>query len=162
MPIKCAILGYGYMGEIRLRVMTESDSFEPVLICEPSAEKRAKIKQTGVEISDDPEQIFRSDIEAVFVCTPNDKIPDFVCRCLAAGKHVFAEKPPGRNYDDIQQIIRVEKENPKQKLMFGFNHRYHPGVQRAKKMIESEALGKVLWVRGLYGKSGGKNFAQSW
>lgn len=160
MSVKCAILGFGYMGEIRLREMQESELFEPVLVCETNPDKRAKVK--GVEVTDDPEQIFRDDIDAVFVCTPNDKIPDFTCRALKAGKHVFAEKPPGRNYQDIKDIIAVEKECGDRKLMFGFNHRYHPGMQRAKKLIDNKTLGKVLWVRGLYGKSGGKNFGSSW
>jgi len=46
--------------------------------------------------------------------------------------------------------------------MFGFNHRYHPGVMRAKSIVESGRLGKIIALRGLYGKSGGKNFAHSW
>ena len=46
--------------------------------------------------------------------------------------------------------------------MFGFNHRFHPGVMRAKAIVDSGRLGKVVALRGLYGKSGGKNFPQSW
>jgi predicted dehydrogenase len=56
----------------------------------------------------------------------------------------------------------AERDNPGTKLMFGFNHRYHPGVLRAKSIVDSRRLGKVVALRGLYGKSGGKNFANSW
>ena len=56
----------------------------------------------------------------------------------------------------------AEKENPGTKLMFGFNHRYHPGVLKAKAIVDSGRMGKVIALRGLYGKSGGKNFSKSW
>ena len=55
-----------------------------------------------------------------------------------------------------------EKKNPGTKLMFGFNHRYHPGVMRAKSIVDSGRMGKIIVMRGVYGKSGGKNFSQSW
>ena len=46
--------------------------------------------------------------------------------------------------------------------MFGFNHRYHPGIMRAKQIVEKKQLGEIIALRGLYGKSGGKNFKFSW
>ena len=56
----------------------------------------------------------------------------------------------------------AEKRNPSCKLMFGFNHRYHPGILKAKSIVDSGELGNVLNMRGLYGKSGGINFKESW
>jgi predicted dehydrogenase len=56
----------------------------------------------------------------------------------------------------------AEKANPGTKLMFGFNHRYHPGVLRAKSIVDSGRMGKIVALRGLYGKSGGKDFKNSW
>ncbi|MBT7484246.1 Gfo/Idh/MocA family oxidoreductase, partial [Candidatus Peregrinibacteria bacterium] len=56
----------------------------------------------------------------------------------------------------------AEKRNPSGKLMFGFNHRYHPGIMKAKAIVDSGRLGKILTLRGLYGKSGGKSFPDSW
>jgi predicted dehydrogenase len=58
--------------------------------------------------------------------------------------------------------MNAEKENPDTKLMFGFNHRHHPGVLKAKSIVDSGRMGKVIALRGLYGKSGGKNFSKSW
>ena len=59
-------------------------------------------------------------------------------------------------------IKEQEKASPGCKLMFGFNHRYHPGIQRAKAMIDAGRLGEILWIRGIYGKSGGNSFPTSW
>ena len=46
--------------------------------------------------------------------------------------------------------------------MFGFNHRYHPGVLKAKAIVDSGRMGNVIALRGLYGKSGGNYFSKSW
>jgi predicted dehydrogenase len=85
-----------------------------------------------------------------------------VTSALNHNKHVFCEKPPGRNIDDIQSIIKAEQNNKGLKLKFGFNHRYHGAIIEAKAIIESGRLGKILWMRGIYGKSGGPNFEKTW
>jgi len=71
---------------------------------------------------------------------------------LKKGVHVFCEKPPGRNINDISSVIKIEKKNDV-KLKYGFNHRYHKSVKYAKSIINKKILGQILNIRGLYGKS---------
>ena len=160
MPIKCAIIGYGYMGEIRRKVLEQLNDVELSLICETDREKLAGVQ--SFEVVTDPAQVIQSDVDAVFVCTPNQLIPELTIKCLERGKHVFCEKPPGKTLNDIVQIQASEEKNPGTKLMFGFNHRYHPGILRAKSIVDSGRMGNIIVLRGVYGKSGGKNFSQSW
>lgn len=159
-PIQCAIIGYGYMGEIRRKVLEQHNDVELSMICEIDKEKLASVQSFAVVT--DPAQVIQSDVQAVFVCTPNQLIPELTIKCLERGKHVFCEKPPGRTLNDIVQIRASEEKSPETKLMFGFNHRYHPGVLRAKSIVDSGRMGKIIALRGLYGKSGGKIFPQSW
>ena len=49
--------------------------------------------------------------------------------------------------------MEIERKHPNLKLMYGFNHRYHDSVQDALKIIKSNKFGKVINLRGLYGKS---------
>ncbi|HEX71807.1 MAG TPA: Gfo/Idh/MocA family oxidoreductase, partial [Candidatus Hydrogenedentes bacterium] len=93
---------------------------------------------------------------------PNRFTPGAVIAALDAGKHVFCEKPPGRTLRDIEDIIAAERRHPGLKLKFGFNHRYHGGIQEAKRIVDSGRLGRILWLRGIYGKSGGAGFEQEW
>jgi predicted dehydrogenase len=157
---KCAIIGYGYMGEIRRRMVDQHPNTVLSAVCDTSSEKLAD--EQNFNVVRDPVEVLASDVDAVFVCTPNHLIPELTIQCLERGKHVFSEKPPGRTLNDIVQMQAAEKENPDIKLMFGFNHRYHPGVLRAKSIVDSGRLGKIIALRGLYGKSGGKNFPKSW
>ena len=94
----------------------------------------------GIEICPDYQAVINSNVDAVFVCAPNRFIPDVVVAALDAGKHVFCEKPPGRNLEDIQRIIDAEKRNPSLVLKVGFNHRYHFGIMEAKRQKDLETL----------------------
>ncbi|MFH1429830.1 MAG: Gfo/Idh/MocA family oxidoreductase, partial [Candidatus Margulisiibacteriota bacterium] len=117
---------------------------------------------TGCAIYNSYQEMLDQDIDIMFVCTPNSFSPPIVIESLNRKKHVFCEKPPGRNLKDIETIVEAEKKNPGMKLMFGFNHRYHPGILEAKSIVESGRFGKVFSIKGTYGKSGGKNYLQSW
>jgi predicted dehydrogenase len=156
----CAIIGYGYMGEIRRRVVEQNSELKLSMICEPD-EGKLKVDQY-FSVVRNSRKVIESDVKNVFICTPNHMIPELSVECLKRGKNVFCEKPPGRTLDDIERIREAERQNPGAKLMFGFNHRFHPGVMRAKSIVDSGRLGKIVALRGLYGKSGGKNYAQSW
>ena len=88
--------------------------------------------------------------------------PDVTIASLEKGCHVFCEKPPGKNVNDIERVIKVERKKNNLKLMYGFNHRYHYAVKDAIKIVKSQELGKVITLRGLYGKSQLLNFATDW
>ena len=156
--LRCGIAGYGYMGEIRERVIIENPRLLLVGIFEKDPAVRKRI--TDCETFDSLERLFNKDIDIIFVCTPNVYSPEICIESLKRGIHVFCEKPPGRNIEDIKNII--EAESSQVKLMFGFNHRFHPGIVKAKVVVDSGRLGKIINIRGLYGKSGGKNYRNSW
>ena len=158
--LRAGIVGYGYMGEIRRDVLERSPRLSLVGISDTNPKAREKIK--GCPVFDSHEQLFREDLDIVFVCTPNHYSPEICIKSMNKNIHVFCEKPPGCNVRDIEDIIRAEKQNAGVKLMFGFNHRFHPGIVKAKALVDNGRLGGIVNVRGLYGKSGGVNFANSW
>ena len=121
------------------------------------------------DLSDCDFQTFRNwedmldlDLDAVIVCSTNEQIPPAICKALDRGMHVFSEKPPGRTVSDIEEIIAAESRNPGKHLKFGFNHRYHASIMEARKLIDSGELGRLLWLRGVYGKAGGANYETQW
>ncbi len=116
----------------------------------------------GVKCSADFQDVTRSGVDVVVVATPNRHAPETVVAALDAGKHVFCEKPPGRTLEDIEAIIKAERRNPGLKLKFGFNHRYHAGIQEARRVIDSGRLGHILWIRAVYGKAGHEGFQDTW
>jgi predicted dehydrogenase len=156
--IKCGIIGFGKMGKIRAQAIEASgmgqvaaifDVSLPADVPYPVAESAAAIVQA-------------SDIDAVFVCTPNHLIPRLCSDSLAAGKHVFSEKPPGFNAGQVQDVIAAERVAEGCKLMYGFNHRHHASIMRMKQIVDDGALGRVLWMRGRYGKEVDPSYFDGW
>ena len=82
----------------------------------------------------------------------NDMASEVTIAGLEKGLHVFCEKPPGRNVQEIKDVLKVESKDSSLKLMYGFNHRYHDSVQDALEIINSGQLGKIINLRGVYGK----------
>jgi predicted dehydrogenase len=92
-------------------------------------------------------------LDALIVCLTNDIAAEVTIAGLESGMHVFCEKPPGRSVEDIVRVISHERRHPGLKLMYGFNHRYHESVQESLAIMRTGELGKVINMRGVYGKA---------
>lgn len=158
--IKVGIIGYGYMGQIRALNVNDHPDMLLMGICDPN--RREEILSNQIPYFESWQDLIDSDIDALIVCTPNFAIPEIAIHAMNHGKNVFCEKPPGRNYNDIKMIRDAEMSNPNVKLIFGFNHRHHPGITDAKSIIDSGSLGEILTLRGVYGKGGGYDYNTSW
>jgi predicted dehydrogenase len=154
-----AIIGYGKMGKIREEAISEDGRMTLKSIYEPNFQG---ILAEGVTAVDDADEIINDPtIDSVFVCTPNYRIVPIVVAALETGKDVFSEKPPAFSAKEFQTVIEAEKKSGK-KLMYGFNHRHHESIIKAKEVIESGELGKIIWMRGRYGKNVDESFFNGW
>ena len=156
--ISFGIIGFGKMGQIRVDVVKATSNARVKSVYDENTLPDGgiyKLARNADEIINDP------DIDAVFICTPNYLNKSLTLQALEAGKHVFCEKPPAFNSQEVEEIMAEEKISGK-KLMYGFNHRHHQSIRHMKKLIDSEEYGKVLWIRGRYGKSVDKSFFDTW
>lgn len=156
--LKVGIIGYGKMGRIRHKALFDDGRAEVVAIYDPKPIEGVSCSVVGneSEILDDPS------IDAVFLCAPNFRIPELCKAGLKAGKHVFAEKPPGFTAADVEGVRAVESQMDGLSLMYGFNHRHHASIQKMKSIIDSGDLGKILWMRGRYGKEVDEAYFDTW
>ena len=156
--IKVGIIGFGKMGQIRAKTLAESKraKISTIYDTKPIMNPPAKVAQSVDEIIND------SSIEAIFICTPNYLIPELCIKSLRAGKHVFSEKPPALNAEQFSEVIKAEKESNGLKLMYGFNHRHHESIIRMKEIVGSGEMGRILWMRGRYGKEVDESFLNGW
>jgi predicted dehydrogenase len=156
--IKTGIIGYGKMGKIRAQTALESGNAKLCAVYDAFPESSV-VDLPWVESAEDVLQ--NSEIQAIFICTPNHLNKPLTIAALEAGKHVFCEKPPAFTATDVEEIRAAETLSGC-KLMYGFNHRHHGSMQRAKREIESGSYGRLLWMRGRYGKSVDENFKRTW
>ena len=115
-----------------------------------------------VYFSDYKTLLNNKELDAIFVCLPNYLASTVTIEALEKGLSVFCEKPPGRNVNEIKKVMEIEEQHPNLKLKYGFNHRYHESVKEAKRIIDSKEYGKIINLRGVYGKSEVIPFSGGW
>ena len=91
----------------------------------------------------DPQTIFEDkDINLVVISTRHDTHADYVCRALAAGKHVFVEKPLALNIDELARIRQsyadAATDGVPPAIMVGFNRRFAPQVIVLQRMLTAQ------------------------
>lgn len=91
-----------------------------------------------------------SDIDAVYVITPNGLHKEQSIRVAKAGKHVICEKPMAINAQEAQEMIDACKA-AKVKLLIGYRMHYEPNTIEIIKMRQNGAFGKVKFFQGLSG-----------
>lgn len=83
-------------------------------------------------------------VDAVVVSTRHDTHADYVLRTLAAGKHVFVEKPLALTLDDLARIEVAARARPELRVMVGFNRRFAPQVVKIKQLLAGTPGAKVF------------------
>lgn len=90
------------------------------------------------------------DINVVIIATPDQLHRENVEGLLAAGKHIMCEKPLALTRDDINGIVQAVEAHPECKFMVGQICRFTPAFVKAKKIIESGAIGEIYYVESEY------------
>lgn len=79
-------------------------------------------------------------VNTVVVATRHDTHASFAAQALAAGKHVFAEKPlaiTAAQIDEVEAALRAAPTVRRPLLMVGFNRRFAPQIVRMKSLLHS-------------------------
>ncbi len=158
--MRVLIFGYGYMGKIRYQVLRECPEVTDIKVVDPALDSASS--GLGDALLPPGAAVPWDGVDAVFICTPNNVTADLCVEALTRCGRVFCEKPPGRHWEDFCRIQEAAARTPAHTLVFGFNHRLHPSVQVAKRLIGEGGLGEVLYIKGIYGKSGGTRYRESW
>ncbi len=158
--LKVGIAGFGVVGKRRKDCVDRHPQLRVVAVCDRTFDGEGTLAD-GVRYYQDYRRLLTEDLDVLIVCMTNDIAAETTIAGLESGLHVFCEKPPGRNVEDILRVIAHERQQPALKLMYGFNHRYHESVQDALRILRSGKFGRVINMRGLYGKAKLITFNQS-
>lgn len=158
--IGIGVIGFGWMGMAHSRGFRRIPSFFPdrefdprLVICGDNMPGRgeAATSSFGFEESTDDWRavVDHPDVDVVVVTAPNMMHVDVCVAAAEAGKHVFCEKPVGGT---PEQTATVEKATRDAGVItgVGYNYRFAPLVQYAKKLIDEGALGEITNYRGRF------------
>lgn len=150
--LKVGIAGFGVVGKRRKDCVDRHPHLHVVAVCDQTFDGEGSFSD-GIRYFSDYRRLLTEDLDILIVCLTNEIAAEVTVAGLESGLHVFCEKPPGRNVEDIVRVISRERQHPELKLMYGFNHRYHDSVQDALRILHSGELGRVINMRGMYGKA---------
>ena len=159
--LRVGIVGYGIVGKKRRQYIDAHPRLMTVGVCDQNFSQPG-IFPDGVRFFSTYAELLTESLDVLFVCVTNDIAAIVTMAGLRQGLHVFCEKPPGRDLDDIANVMAVEREFQNLRLMYGFNHRYHDSVREALKVLKSGELGTILNIKGTYGKSQIVSFNSEW
>ena len=159
--MQIAIIGAGLIGKKRALALPQEVRLTH--ICDVA---QVRCDQFATEfqctaVYDWKEIIDNPALEAVIIATPNKHLAEIGAAAIKAGKHVLIEKPGARNRQDLQQLVDAYRKR-NVVVMFGYNHRYHPAIQKAKEIVDSKEFGEVLFIRAKYGHGGRPGYEREW
>lgn len=147
-------IGFGAMGKVHAHSASSVKYFYPDAQFEATlygvaaatpAHSRAYAEKYGFQYSyaDYRELIEDKDVDVVDICTPNVFHFEELMYALENGKHVYCEKPICTSYADAKKVLEAQKAAG---TVCGvvFNTRHLLPVIRAKELISSGKLGRIL------------------
>jgi predicted dehydrogenase len=89
--------------------------------------------------------------DAVIVANPTSMHLDVAIPAAEVGCHILLEKPISHSLERVS-ILQQTAEKSGSKILVGFQFRYHPTLNEARELIQSNALGKILTVHAHWGE----------
>lgn len=101
------------------------------------------------------------EIDIVIVSTLHDSLAEITLAAVKSDKHVLVEKPAAISASELERIISLI-DSTNFKVRVGFNHRYHRSLLKAKEILDSGILGKIMFIRGRYGHGARVGYDREW
>lgn len=146
-PVKVAMIGLGWWGKKMTAVLQSAkDDIEVVCAAEPNPAGADFAAANGLAYyRTDAEALAHPGVEAVVLATPHSLHAEQIARAVAAGKHVFCEKPLAHTRKGAEEAVAACQARG---LVLGMGHerRWEPPVAGMLEAARSGALGRILQI----------------
>lgn len=156
MKIRTGFIGIGAMGLSHLKAMhlDNGRNAEAVAICgsNPDHIKRALEIAPKAQVFQNVEELIHSDLDAIFVSTPNFTHVPLALEVLRSGRHLFLEKPLGITRGEAKKLLRAV-ERTDRIVMVGQALRYSAFFQKMKDLVAAGEVGqpRMVWCKEFRG-----------
>jgi len=146
-PIEVAVIGTGWCGGIRAETLAAHPLVKALHLAETNAVRLSEIsKKTRAAnaVSDYKELLSSEEIQAVYIsATPETTHYPMARDCLAAGKHVFLEKPIALTLEEADELIEL-KNKKSLKFTIGYSQRFNPKFAYVRQCIRDGTIGRPV------------------
>ncbi len=156
-----AIVGCGLIGQKRARALSGARLVACADTTLGRAERLASTFEGCVANAAWQSIVKRDDVDIVVVATPHDALAEITRHAIKAGKHVLVEKPAARHVSELETLVPAANK-AKVIVHVGFNHRYHRSFRKAREIVNSGALGPLMFLRARYGHGGRIGYEKEW
>lgn len=157
-----ALIGCGLIGRKRAQALRGLSELRYSCDLDAKrAEELARLYPDTRAITRFEEALEDPSVDVVIIATLNASLAPITLAAVKAGKHVLVEKPGALNSTQLKEI-QAEAEKTGAKVRIGYNHRFHPALQKAHELLKSSALGPLMMMRGRYGHGGRKGYDREW
>lgn len=160
-PLAYAIVGCGLIGRKRAAALPAGSLRYACDLDSARAETLAATHAGAMATTDFQQALSDPTVDAVIVATLNGSLAPLAHAAVRAGKHILLEKPGALNAAQLR-AVQAAADQIGAKVRIGYNHRYHPGLRRARELFEAGALGPMMFLRGRYGHGGRKGYDREW
>lgn len=145
--LRFGVVGWGYWGPKIARNLDTLPHASVAMIADLDIHRLASLKTTRpwMKTTSDPEELFRSDVDAVVIVTPVRTHFKLARQALLHGKHVLVEKPLTATVEEAEELVALAREQGRV-LMVGHTFEYNPAVNELRSLIQSGELGKIYSI----------------
>ena len=145
--IQIGIIGAGRIGKVHAESITRFvKGAEVKAIADPYLTEETKAWANAMGIAEaygDYHKILADPaIDIVLICSSTDTHSQISLEAIAAGKHVFCEKPIDHDVEKIKAVIAALKDS-KIKYQVGFNRRFDHNFMAAREAVKSGKIGDL-------------------
>jgi predicted dehydrogenase len=162
--IRFAIIGCGLIGHKRAKALSTLSDQASLIACVDTNRQRAQSFASEfncIAFDNHSEMLAKANPDAIIIATTHEALSRIGKVVIQAGKHLFLEKPAGKNSNEIKSLIALS-EKSKIIVRVGCNHRYHRACQQLKKLIDQGEIGDLMYIRGRYGHGGRLGYETEW
>jgi len=135
--VRIGIVGTGFIGNVHGRIYSREDRSEVSALFDIIPERAAATARSiGGKVCTSREELLEN-CDAVLVCTPNRTHVEIASAAVAAGKHVFCEKPFAIGIEDAKKLLDVANGGGGV-FQVGHNRRYAPVYAKLKELLGSD------------------------
>ncbi|WP_040678772.1 Gfo/Idh/MocA family protein [Rhizobium mesoamericanum] len=149
-PVKLAVLGAGLIGKRHIQHVLTEPSAQLSAVVDPTPVGETIAKEVGVKWFTSFAQMIAADRpDGIIVATPNQAHVQNGLEAVEAGIPALIEKPIADNIISGEKLIAAA-EAKGVPLLTGHHRRHNPMMRKAKEIIESGKLGRVLVVNAMF------------
>jgi UDP-2-acetamido-3-amino-2,3-dideoxy-glucuronate N-acetyltransferase len=144
---RIGVIGAGYWGANLVRNCYQMGVLAAVCDADLHPLNEVRSKYPGVALYCDMEQMLEhTKLDAVVIAAPASAHAALALRAIAAGKHVFVEKPLALSVADAEHVVQAA-ENAGVTLFVGHVLLYHPAVRALLEHVNAGHIGRVRHLR---------------